>query len=138
MASASELSRRRPLADTDITRNQVCLLKRNVEFRVIGEFQDEDFLHSSTRRRYAREFREPADAMLKVNNRISFNQFAEINLSAAFSESFRALQTAPPMSRKSPKQLRTGKNHKVACRKTKSACKRSFLQLDSDQRQDRP
>ena len=127
--------RRRFLADADITRNQIGLLERDVELRVIGEFKGEHFLHSSAWRaaRVVSPRNRPTPCSRCTTRSPSLSSLKSI-WARLRPSLFRALQTPPPMSRKAPKQFRRRKERQVAGRKTEAACKRSFGQLDSGQR----
>src|SRR5580704_11746636 len=97
---AQRTERWRFFADANVTRNEIRLLERNIEFGVVRELKCEDFLrflcsggrarHSRRRvclhrSRLFRKFDQPkksSDAMLEVNDVIAFGQFTEINLRA--------------------------------------------------------
>src|SRR5207248_5792116 len=91
--------RRRLFADADVARDQIGLFQRNIEFCFIGKFENEDFLSGHERLCWStefprhrargsspldcRHFNEPkksSDAVLDVDDKIAFVEFAEINL----------------------------------------------------------
>jgi hypothetical protein len=105
---------RRSFSDADIARNEISLLERHVEFRVVGKFEHEQFLLtrcSGSRAgcnscgRHARldsfercwntgELQKTPDAVLKMHDEIALVQLAEINLCTASANFFCPLQSA--------------------------------------------
>ena len=66
-----QAERRRFLPDADVTRNEISLFERDVEPRVVREFENERFLHFAVRRRHAGELKKTADAMFEMNDEIA-------------------------------------------------------------------
>src|SRR5436305_4366049 len=97
---------RRFFADADVTRNEVGLLQRDVEPGVVCEFKRKRLLHFPSRRGDAGQLEETTDAVLEVDDQISFIQLAEINLGAFPTELFGTLQASTAVGRVAPKQFR--------------------------------
>ena len=108
--------RRRFFADTDITRNEIRLLQRDVEPGVVGKFEREHFLFAAAHRRHFHELLETADAVFEMHDEIAFGQFAEIDLRAVARLLLRALQTPPAVRGRSVRKARPRRGRR-GCRR---------------------
>ena len=122
---------RRFFSYADITRDEIRLLERDIEFRFIREFQREDFLRSAALGRNAHQLQEPPDAVLEVNDEIAFVELAEVDLGAIAAELLGPLQPPPSVRRVAAEEFRAGKDHEVPVGKDEAARQRSFDEFDA-------
>src|SRR5207302_11255367 len=108
---------RRFFSHADIARNEIGLFERDVEARVVREFEHERFLHFAVRRRHASELKKAADPMFEMNDEIAFIEFAKIDLGTIARELLRALQAAPAVRGISAEQFGGGKDNEFSIRK---------------------
>ena len=127
---------RRFFSHADITRDEIRLLERDIEFRFIREFQREDFLRPAALGRNAHQLQKPPDAVLEVNDEVAFVELAEIDLGAIAAELLGSLQPPPSVRRVATEEFRPGKDHEVPVGKDEPA-RQCSLRRDRCRR-DRP
>ena len=65
--------RRRFFADSDVARNEIRLLERDVEFRFVRKLESENFLAAVARAGRFHELEEASNAMLEMDDEIAFH-----------------------------------------------------------------
>src|SRR5256714_763715 len=91
--------RRRFFTDADVTRHEISLLERDVEPRVVREFESERLLHLAGGRGDPSQLEKTPDAMFEMNDEVALVQLAEVDLGAVAAELLGALETAAAMRR---------------------------------------